>query len=153
MVVWINGQRMFLWRAVDSAGEVLDMVVQKRRVKAAALRLLRKLLRRQWIRPAAIITDGLRSYSAATAILGLVRRRRGVRLRGINRAENSHQPIRRRERQMGRFKSKGSAQQFLSDDAAIYNAFHVQRHLCSRPTMRLLRAAAQRGWLSAAAVP
>ena len=151
MVVRINGQPMVLWRAVDSEGEVRDMLVQKRRDNAAALRLLRKRLRRQGIRPAAIVMDGLRSYSAAEAAIGLSRRHRPVRLRGNNRAENSHRPIRRWERQMRRFKSPGSAQQVLSIHAAISNAFNIQRHLWSRLTMRLLRDVAHRDWLSAVA--
>jgi transposase-like protein len=97
MVVRIAGQRMFLWRAVDSEGEVLDMLVQKRRNQAAAVRLLRKLLKGQGIRPEALITDGLRSYGSAAKALGLSRRHRPGRLRANNRAENSHQPVRRRE--------------------------------------------------------
>jgi transposase-like protein len=100
MVVRIAGQRMFLWRAVDSEGEVLDMLVQKRRNKAAAVRLFRKLLRGQGIRPEAIITDGLSSYGSAAKTLGLSRRHRPGRVRANNRAENSHQPLRRRERIM-----------------------------------------------------
>ena len=109
---------------------------RQRRDKAAALRLLRNLLRQQGVRPAAI---------------GLSRRHRPVRLRGNNRAENSHRPIRRWERQMRRFKSPGSAQQVLSIHAAISNAFNIQRHLWSRLTMRLLRDVAHRDWLSAVA--
>jgi transposase-like protein len=100
MVVKIGGRRMFLWRAVDSEGEVLDMLVQKRRNKAAALRLLRKLLRGQGIRPETIVTDGLSSYGAALSAIGLARRHRPGRLRANNRAENSHLPIRKRERMM-----------------------------------------------------
>ena len=100
MVVRIAGQRLFLWRAVDSEGEVLDMLVQKRRNKAAAVRLLRKLLRGQGIRPEAIITDGLSSYGSAAKTLGLSRRHRPGRVRANNRAENSHQRLRRRERIM-----------------------------------------------------
>jgi putative transposase len=76
MVVKIGGRRMFLWRAVDSEGEVLDILVQKRRNKAAALRLLRKLLRGQGIRPETIVTDGLSSYGAALSATGLARRHR-----------------------------------------------------------------------------
>jgi putative transposase len=100
MVVKIGGRRMFLWRAVDSEGEVLDMLVQKRRNKAAALRLLHKLLRGQGIRPETIVTDGLSSYGAALSAIGLARRHRPGRLRANNRAENSHLPIRKRERMM-----------------------------------------------------
>ena len=149
MVVRINGQQMYVWRAVDSEGEVLDMLVQKRRNKAAALRLLRKLLRRQAVQPEAIVTDGLKSYASAATTIGLARRHRPARLRGNNRAENSHRPIRRRERVMQRFKSQGSAQRFLSTHAAIYNVFYTQRHLASRRTMRQLRSEAHRVWAMA----
>ncbi len=149
MVVRINGQQMYLWRAVDSEGEVLDVLVQKRRNKAAALRLLRKLLKRQGVRPEAIVTDGLKSYASAAEMIGVARRHRAVRLRGNNRAENSHRPIRRRERLMQRFKSQGSAQRFLSTHAAIYNVFYPQRHLTSRKTMRHIRNDAQRVWAMA----
>ncbi len=109
MVVKIGSRRMFLWRAVDSEGEMLDMRVQKRRNKTAALRLVRKLLCRQGIRPEAIVTDGLSSCGSALNAIGLARRHRSGRLRGNNRAESSHLPIRKRERIMQRFKSQGSA--------------------------------------------
>ena len=151
MVVRIGGRRMFLWRAVDSEGEVLDMLVQKRRNKAAALRLLRKLLRGQGIRPEAIVTDGLGSYASALNAIGLARRHRPGRLRGNNRAENSHLPIRKRERIMQHFKSQGSAQLFLSTHAAFYNAFNVQRHLLSRSSFRRLRSEAMTVWAAATA--
>lgn len=131
MVVRIDAQHMFLWHEVDSEGEVLEWV-QKRRDKAAALRLLRKLLRGQGMRPPAIVTDGLRSYSAAAAAIGLSRRHRPVRLQGDQRAENSHREIRRRETQMRRFTSQGSALQVLAIHASVYNVFNVQRHLCAR---------------------
>lgn len=90
MVVRINGVRMFMWRAVDKEGEVLDVLVQKRRNKAAALKFLRKLLKRQGHVPEAIVTDGLRSYPAAMKVLGCQKRHRPGRLRDNNRAENSH---------------------------------------------------------------
>jgi transposase-like protein len=151
MVVKIGGRRMFLWRAVDSEGEVLDMLVQKRRNTAAALRLLRKLLRRQRIRPEAIVTDGLQSYSSALAAIGFGRRHRPGRIRGNNRAENSHLPLRKRERIMQRFKSQGSAQLFASTHAALYHAFNVQRHLLSRASLRRLRGEAMESWAAAAA--
>ena len=89
---------MYLWRAVDDEGEVLDVLVQKRRNKAAALKLLRKLLKNQGVRPEAIVTDGLASYPAAASELGCKDRHRAGRLRDNNRAENSHLSIRRRER-------------------------------------------------------
>ena len=125
-----------MWRAVDSEGEVLDVLVQKRRNKAAALKLLRKLLRNQGAKPQKIITDGLRSYKAAMRELGCLDRHRPGRLRDNNRAENSHLPVRRRERKMQRFKSQGHAQRFVSTHSAIYNTFNIQRHLISRNTMR-----------------
>ncbi len=104
MAVRIGGAQMYLRRAVDDAGEVLDVLVQRRRDKAAARRLMRKLLRKQGFAPAVVTTDGLRSYGAAFAELGLAaRHERG--LRKNNRAEVSHQPVRRRERKMQRFKS------------------------------------------------
>src|SRR3982751_3450282 len=109
----IRGTRHRLWRAVDQDGFVLDVLVQKRRDKRAAKRLLRKLLKRQTCVPRVIITDKLGSYSAAKAeVMPSVEHRRHKGLN--NRAENSHQPTRRRERQMKRFKSAGQAQRFLS---------------------------------------
>ena len=96
MVVKIGGRRMFLWRAVDDEGEVLDILVQKRRNKAAALKLLRKLLKRQGIRPEAIVTDKLASYRAAAKVLGLEKRHHPGGMRENNRAENAHLAIRRR---------------------------------------------------------
>jgi transposase-like protein len=137
--------------AVDSEGEVLDMLVQKRRNKAAALRLLRTLLRGQGIRPEAIVTDGLGSYGSALNAIGLGRRHRPGRLRANNRAENSHRALRTREHVMLRFKSQGSAQLFASTHAAFYNAFNVQRHLLSRRSFRQRRNEAMTVWLAAAA--
>ena len=149
MVVRIGGQRMYLWRAVDDEGEVLDMLVQKRRNKAAARKLLRKLLKNQGVHPESIVTDGLTSYGAATSEIGCADRHRPGRLRENNRAENSHLPIRRRERKQQKFKSQGSAQRFLATHAAVYNAFNVQRHLIRRPTLRQFRAEAMATWAAA----
>ncbi len=104
MAVRIGGERMCLWRAVDDEGEVLDVLVQRRRDTRAARRLMRKLLRKQGFAPAVVTTDGLRSYGAAFAELGLAARHEQG-LRKNNRAEASHQPLRRRERKMLRFKS------------------------------------------------
>ena len=151
MVVKIGGQRMYLWRAVDDEGEVLDVLVQKRRNKAAALKLLRKLLKRQGIHPEAIVTDGLGSYRAAAKILGLSDRHRPGGMRENNRAENSHLAIRQRERKQQKFKSQGSAQRFLSGHAAIYNTFNTQPHMLSRPGLRTLRAGAHADWAAATA--
>jgi transposase-like protein len=151
MVVKIRGNRMFLWRAVDDEGEVLDMLVQERRNKGAALRLLRKLLRNQGVRPNAIITDKLASYRAAARDLGLTDRHQPGGMRENNRAENSHLPIRRRERKQQKFKSRASAQKFLATHAAVYNVFNLQPHLIRRSTLRHLRAEARRTWAAATA--
>jgi transposase-like protein len=108
MAVVIGGKQFWLWRAVDSEGEVLDLLVQRRRNKAAAAKLMRKLLKKQGFPPDVIITDKLRSYDAAKIEMGLIARHEQD-LRKNNRAENSHQPVRRREFKMERFKSPGSA--------------------------------------------
>ena len=147
--VRIGGQKGWLWRAVDDEGEVLDVLVQKRRNKAAALKLLRRLLRNQGIHPDTITTDKLASYSAAVRELGLKGVHRPGGLQANNRAENSHLPIRRRERKQQKFKSQGSAQRFLSAHAAIYNCFNVQEHLIRRSTLRTFRAAAHQAWVEA----
>ncbi len=143
--VSINGKRMYLWRAVDSEGEVLDILVQSRRNKKAALKLMRKLLKKQGFVPDAFVTDKLPSYGAALSDLGLSKRH-DFGGRKNNRAENSHLPVRQRERRMQGFKSSGSAQRFLSTHAAIYNNFNVQRHLISRKTLHEFRSAAMEEW-------
>ena len=145
MFVSINGKTMYLWRAVDCEGEVLDVLVQSRRNKKAALKLLRKLLKAQGFVPIKVVTDKLPSYRAALESLGM-KRNHVTGGRSNNRAENSHLPIRQRERRMQRFKSAGSAQRFLSTHAAIYNTFNVQRHLISRRTLRQFRSAAMERW-------
>jgi transposase-like protein len=150
LVLVIGGKRFFLWRAVDSEGEVLDLLLQRRRDKTAAVTFLRKLLKKQGYAPDVIVTDKLRSYGAAKAQIGLsARHEQG--LRKNNRAENSHQPTRRRERKMQRFKSPGSAQRFLAAHAAVYNTFNIQRHLISRRTLRRFRASAMEQWQAATA--
>ena len=103
MVCSIAGKHWFLWRAVDDEGVVLDMIMQKERDTAAALRLLSRLLRTQPVVPERITTDGLRSYAAALNELGLLNLHRPGRLRDNNRAENSHLPVRRRERKQQGF--------------------------------------------------
>jgi putative transposase len=150
--VCIGGKQMYLWRAVDSEGEVLDVLVQRRRDKHAARKLMRKLLRKQGFAPAVVTTDGLRSYEAVIKEIGLAAQHEQG-LHRNNRAEVSHQPVRRRERKMQRFKSPGSAQRFVSVHAAAYNTFNVQRHLISRRTLRTFRAEAMAQWHAAATAP
>jgi putative transposase len=145
LVVSLSGKQMYMWRAVDGEGEVLEILVQPKRDKVAALRLLGKLLRRQGFVPTVIVTDKLRSYGAALREIGFSGSHKQG-LRANNRAENSHQPIRRRERKMQGFKSAKSAQRFVSVHAAVYNTFNVQRHLISRPTHRWFRTAAHQSW-------
>jgi transposase-like protein len=148
MVVRIAGKRMYLWRAVDHEGEVLDMLVQRRRDSRAALRLMRKLLKKQGFAPKLLVTDKLRSYALAFRRLGLsCPHEQG--LRKNNRAENSHQVVRRRERKLQRFKSARSAQCLLSMHAAVHNTFNLQRHLVSRSTLRIFRAEAAAQWSDA----
>jgi transposase-like protein len=143
--VRIAGKRTYLWRAVDDEGEVLEILAQSRRNKRAALKLMRKLLKKQGYIPDVIVTDKLGSYSAALRDLGLAHLH-VTGGRSNNRAEVSHQPTRRRERRMGRFKSPGSMQRFLSVHDAIYNHFNLQRHLVSRRTLHQTRAAAYVAW-------
>ena len=150
MVVRIAGRRMYLWRAVDHEGEILDMLVQRRGDQCAALKLMRKLLRKQGFAPRPVVTDKLRSYGAPFRELHLTCRH-DPGLRKNNRAENSHQVVRRRERKMQRFKSAASAQRFLSMHAAVHNTFNHQRHLISRSTLRIFRAEAAAQWLDAVA--
>jgi transposase-like protein len=143
--VSINGKRMYLWRAVDSEGEVLDVLVQSRRNKRAALKLMRKLLKKQGYAPTEVVTDKLPSYGAALRDLNMTEKH-VTGGRSNNRAENSHLPVRQRERRMQRFKSAGSAQRFLSTHATVYNTFNVQRHLITRKTLRLFRNEAMSVW-------
>jgi len=150
MVVLIGGKRQYLWRAVDDEGEVLDVLVQRRRNKAAARKLMRRLLKKLGFAPTVVVTDKLRSYASAFREIGLsAQHEQG--LRKNNRAENSHLPVRRRERKLQRFKSPGSAQRFLSAHAAVYNTFNMQRHLISRRTLRAFRADAAELWNAAVA--
>ncbi len=124
---------------------MLDILVQSRRNKKAALKLMRKLLKKQGFVPDAFVTDKLPSYGAALVDLGLSKRH-DFGGRKNNRAENSHLPVRQRERRMQRFKSAGSAQRFLSNHAAVYNTFYTQRHLISRRTLRQFHAEATEQW-------
>lgn len=141
----IDGRMVYLWRAVDAEGEVLDVLVQSKRNKHAAVKLMRKLLKKYAFAPERLVTDDLRSYGAAARDLRLEHLHDRGRWKN-NRAENSHQPTRRRERKMQLFKSARSAQKFLSTHAAVFNTFNVQRHLTSAQTYRTLRAAAMSTW-------
>jgi putative transposase len=149
--VKIAGQKHWLWRAVDQDGFVLDVLVQRRRDKRAAKRLLRKLLKRQTRVPRVMITDKLGSYSAAKAeVMPSVEHRRHKGLN--NRAENSHQPTRRRERQMKRFKSAGQAQRFLSAHDGINNLFPLCRDHCPAAQYRAARTQAFQTWAAVTGV-
>jgi transposase-like protein len=148
MVIVIQRKRYWLWRAVDNEGEVLDFLVQSRRNAKAAKMLMKKLLKKQGFAPTRVVTDKLRSYPSAFRAIGLVAEH-DCSLRANNRAENSHQPVRRRERKLQRFKSPGSAQRFLSIHSATYNTFYHQRHLLKRPMLKELRTAAFDVWKSA----
>ena len=146
----IDGRMVYLWRAVDAEGEVLDVLVQSKRNKHAALKLMRKLLKKYGFIPDRLVTDDLRSYGAAARELRIDSRHERGRWKN-NHAENSHQPTRRRERKMQGFKSPGSAQRFLSAHAAVYNTFNVQRHLTTSQTHRTLRSEAMSAWRDAVA--
>src|ERR687896_773630 len=145
VVIKIAGRKHWLWRAVDQTGMVLDVLVQSRRDKRAAERLLRKLPKRQCRAPRVIATDKLASYGAAKreVMPGVEHRRR----KGLNnRAENSHQPTRRRERQMKRFKSARQAQRFLSAHDQINNLFHLRRDHLPASEYRAARTQAFQTW-------
>lgn len=151
MVCKIRGRRMYLWRAVDDEGEVLDLLMLRKRDTEAALKLLGRLLRNQPGDPEQITTDGLTSYPAALKRLGIEHLHQSGRLRENNRAENSHLPIRRRERKQLGFKSQPCAQRFLITHAAIYNTFYTAPHLIRRSTLRAFRSEAFRVWNEATA--
>jgi len=142
----INGERHYLWRAVDHEGEIIESYVSRKRDKAAALRFLKKALKRHG-KAETIVTDGLKSYPSAMRDLGnLERREMG---RGLNnRAENSHLPFRRRERAMLRFRQMKSLQKFASVHANIHNHFNLERHLIDRETYKTRRLAALAKWQS-----
>jgi len=142
--VKINGGTHYLWRAVDHEGEVLESYVTKRRDRKAALKFLRKSMKR-YGNPEIIVTDKLRSYGAAMKVIGNADRQETGRWQN-NRAENSHLPFRRRERAMLRFRQMRSLQKFVSVHASIQNHFNQERHLYSRINFKLNRAAALAEW-------
>ncbi|MBL6082016.1 IS6 family transposase [Belnapia sp. T18] len=145
VAIKITGVQHWLWRAVDQAGMVLDMLVQRRRDKRAAKRLLRKLLKRQCRAPRVIITDKLPSYEAAKReVMRDVEHRQHKGLK--NQAENSYQPTRRRERQMKRFKLARQAQRFLFAHDQIANLFHLRRDHVTASEHRAARARAFEAW-------
>src|ERR671912_1995620 len=151
VVITIAGKKHWLWRAVDQDGLVLDVLVQSRRDKRAAERLLRKLLKKQMRPPRVMVTDKLASYGAAKGeVMPSVEHRRHKGLN--NRAENSHQPTRRRERQMKRFKSARQAQRFLSAHDQIANLFHLRRDDVSVSEYRAARARAFEVWADVSGV-
>ena len=147
--VRINGETCYLWRAVDHEGEVLEVYVTKRRDREAALEFLKRAMRR-YGRPAMIVTDRLKSYRAAMKVIGNESRQEIKRWLN-NRAENSHQPFRRREGAMARFRDIKTLQKFASVHASIYNHFNHQRHLNRRDIFKQARAAALAEWQQLAA--
>jgi putative transposase len=141
----INGQRQYLWRAVDQDGHVLEILVQRRRDKTAAKQFFRKLLKGLTYVPRVMVTDKLKSYEAAKReVLPSVEHRQHRYLN--NRAENSHQPTRQREQHMQRFKSPGHAQRFLAAYGPIASHFRPRRHLLSAPTYRQDQFALSNWW-------
>ena len=150
VLVKVNGKLCCLWRSVDHEGEVLEAVVTARRDKGAALELLKRLLKKYGA-PLSIVTDGLRAYSAAMDEIGITAERHEVGGRLNNRAENSHQPFRRRERAMVRFRSMKTLQKFSSVHAQVHNHFNLERHLVTREVYKQRRSAALGEWRALAA--
>ena len=142
--VKINGETHYLWRAVYHEGEVLESYVTKRRDRKAALKFIRKSMKR-YGNPAVIVTDKLRSYGAAMKVIGNASRQETGRWQN-NRAENSHLPFRRRELAMLRFQQMRSLQKFVAVHSSIHNHFNQERHLYSRTNFKLNRAAALAEW-------
>jgi putative transposase len=142
--VKINGEMHYLWRAVDQEGEVLESYVTKTRDKKAALRFMKKTLKRHGS-PERITTDGLRSYKAAMNDLGISDKQEIGRWAN-NRVENSHLPFPRRERAMLRFRQMKSLQKFVSVHANVHNHFNLERHLINRDTYKTRRSAALAEW-------
>ena len=146
MYVKLNGEMVYLWRAVDHEGEILESYVTKTRDKAAALTFMKKALKRHGS-PATIVTDGLRSYRAAMVELGNENKQEVGRWAN-NRVENSHLPFRRRERAMLRFRRMKSLQKFASVHANVHNHFNHERHIVDRQTFKDRRLAALAEWQS-----
>lgn len=147
--VRINGETHYLWRAVDHEGEVLEVFAMKRRDRKAALTFIKRMLKR-YGRPGAIVTDRLRSYGAAMNVVGVSDRQECGRWLN-NRAENSHQPFRRREVAMSRFRDLKTLQKLASTHSSIHNHFNLERHLTPRETFRQNRSAALAEWRELAA--
>ena len=147
--VKINGETHYLWRAVDHEGEVLEVFATKQRARKAALKFLKRAMKRYGC-PKVIVTDRLRSYRAALNVIGLADRQECGR--GLNnRAENSHQPFRRREKAMAKFRAEKTLQKFALAHASVHNHFNHQRHLNSRVNFKQLRQAALSEWRQLAA--
>ena len=144
MCVKLNGEMVYLWRAVDHEGEILESFVTRTRDKDAALTFMKKALKRHGA-PATIVTDGLRSYRAAMTELGNADKQE-VGRHANNRVENSHLPFRRRERAMLRFRQMKSLQKFASVHANVHNHFNQERHLVSRQEYKQRRSAALAEW-------
>jgi len=144
MLVKINGEMHYLWRAVDHEGEVLESFVMKRRDKRAALKFLRKAMRKHG-RPEVIVTDRLRSNGAALKEIGASSRQQTGRWEN-NRAENSHLPFRRKKRAMPRFRRMRSLQKFAAVHGSVCNHFNQERHLNSRDNFKTNRTAALAEW-------
>jgi len=145
VLVTIQGQRQYLWRAVDQDGDVLDILVQRRRNQKAAERFFRRLLKDQSRKPRWLITDKLKSYGAAhRTMMSTVDHINHIYAN--NRAEVSHEPTRQRERAMRRFKSPRQAQEFLTLHGLTQNPFRLGRHLLQTVNYRLLRARALQAW-------
>ena len=142
--VKINGERHYLWRAVDHEGEVLESFVTKTRDRKSALKFLKKTMRR-YGHPEAIVTDLLRSYGAALKAIGAANLQKSGRWLN-NRAENSHLPFRRRERAMLRFRRTRSLQKFVAVHASVFNHFNAERSFYSRANFKKIRAAALAEW-------
>ena len=146
LYVKLNGEMVYLWRAVDHEGEILESYVTKTRDKKAALAFMKRALKRHGS-PEAIVTDGLKSYRAAMSELGNEQKQE-VGRHANNRVENSHLPFRRRERAMLRFRRMKTLQKFASVHASVHNHFNLERHIVDRQTFKERRSAALAEWKS-----